>query len=417
MRARAVAGALALLSALGAPAIAGDAGPAASVAPAAAAAGDAVAAPTAGPTAAPAPLPPGTRSGLEIYRNFRDGLAEPACPADTSARWRRHFANAPEQLAAPGSDVLPLFGYVVDRLRAMHLPTEYALIPFVESGYRPGARSPHGPAGLWQFIALTARNHKVPVRAGYDGRLSPVDSTDAAVRYLRTLHGMFAGDWRLAVMAYNAGEYRVLGALKRAGQRPAEADPATLPMPQLTQAYVSKLRALSCILSEAAQGEQWLQAIDRPVPALTVAEVPMQVASLDAMAREHGADPALLRRLNPAHGASRIARAGGTPRILLAGTRPPAAVADSAAPGALRPPLASDEDISDAMADASDLVEMPPRTHVVARGDSAWSIARRHNLRVADLLARNGLDARSVLRPGMVLALDPSGPAATVVAE
>ena len=53
------------------------------------------------------------------------------------------------------------------------------------------------------------------MKPGYDGRLSPVDSTRAAVRYLKTLHGMFAGDWRLAVMAYNAGEYRVFGALRR----------------------------------------------------------------------------------------------------------------------------------------------------------------------------------------------------------
>ncbi|MFX7760059.1 transglycosylase SLT domain-containing protein, partial [Acinetobacter baumannii] len=87
--------------------------------------------------------------------------------------------------------LLPLFGYVVDALRDADLPTEYALIPFVESGYRPAARSPSGPAGLWQMIAVTARNHDVPIRDGYDGRLSPVDSTRAAVRYLKTLHGMF----------------------------------------------------------------------------------------------------------------------------------------------------------------------------------------------------------------------------------
>ncbi|MGJ4730672.1 transglycosylase SLT domain-containing protein, partial [Luteimonas sp. SDU101] len=367
-------------------------------------------------------LPAGTRSGLEIYRSFRDGLSAPACPADASDRWRRHFAHAPDQLVSPGSDVLPLFGYVVDRLREMHLPTEYALIPFVESGYRPAARSPQGPAGLWQFIALTARNHKVPVGAGYDGRLSPVDSTEAAVRYLRTLHGMFAGDWRLAVMAYNAGEYRVLGALRRTGQRPATADPDALPMPQITQAYVRKLQALSCVLAEAGDGADWLQALDRPVPVLTAAAVPVQVASLDALAREHGADPAQLRRLNPAHGNGRIARTGGTARVLLPTSLAPAVAASSVAASSVaasspKPALASDTDISDAMADASALVEPPPRTHVVARGDSAWRIARRYGLSLAELQSRNGLDARSVLKPGMRLAIDPAGTDPTVMAE
>src|SRR5690606_5681628 len=44
--------------------------------------------------AAPAALPPpGSRNGLEIYENFRDGLAQPECEADASALWRQHFAN------------------------------------------------------------------------------------------------------------------------------------------------------------------------------------------------------------------------------------------------------------------------------------------------------------------------------------
>ena len=358
--------------------------------------------------AAATPLPPGTRSGLDIYRSFREGLADPVCEPGASARWRQHFAHAPSQLATSSNDILPLFGYVVDRLREAHLPTEYALIPFVESGYRPGARSSQGPAGLWQFISLTARNHKVAVRPGYDGRLSPVDSTDAAVRYLKTLHGMFAGNWQLAVMAYNAGEYRLLGALRRAGQRPATADPASLPMPAITLAYVRKLHALSCVFEEAAD-QAWLQAMDRPVPILAAAEVPAHLATLDAVARDHGADAAQLRRLNPVFGDGRIARVGGRTRVLLPATQADSLVAAAAAPAApstvaMPAPHAAGE-FPDAMADASAHVAAP-RTHTVARGESAWAIARRHGLRVTDLLSRNGLDMRSVLRPGMVLLLD-----------
>ena len=156
------------------------------------------------PAALPAPL---TRNGHQIFASFREGLAMAQCDADaTSPRWRRQFAHAPSRLGNVEDDALPLFGYVVDELRAAGLPTEFALIPFVESGYRPGARNASGPAGLWQFIATTARNHRVPMESGYDGRLSAVDSTRAAVRYLKTLYGMFGGDWQLAVMAYNAGE-------------------------------------------------------------------------------------------------------------------------------------------------------------------------------------------------------------------
>src|SRR6478609_3448294 len=233
-----------------------------------------------------APATPATQNGRDVYARFRGGLADPSCDNDTdSARWRGHFAGTPARLVSADDDVLPLFAYVVDALRSAGLPTEYALIPFVESGYKPGARSAGGPAGLWQMIAVTARDHSIPIRAGYDGRLSPVDSTRAAVRYLKTLHGMFAGDWRLAVMAYNAGEYRVLGSLRRAGQNARNAKPETLPgLSPITHAYVQKLRALSCLLEQADDREEWLHSLDRPVAHLDAQVLPPAATTLDAWA-------------------------------------------------------------------------------------------------------------------------------------
>ncbi|MGQ4583158.1 transglycosylase SLT domain-containing protein [Lysobacter sp. F60174L2] len=259
-----------------------------------------------------------TRNGQEIYRQFRDGLATPTCGPEVSARWSKHFAAAPKRLAKADANTLALFGYVVDNLRKSSLPTEYALIPFVESGYKPAARSPAGPAGLWQMIKRTARDHDVPIRNGYDGRLSPVDSTRAAVRYLKTLHGMFAGDWRLAAMAYNAGEYRILGALKRGGQVARDARPAELPgLSGITRAYVRKLHALACVLTAAGDDEPWLQALDRPVPRLEVVTVPAGIDRIEAWAAANDQDAERLRRLNPAFADGRI-RHGATPARLLA---------------------------------------------------------------------------------------------------
>lgn len=261
--------------------------------------------------AVPATGTPDARTGVDIYEEFVGGLAQPACE-DASPRWESHFAHVPAQLAAADSEVLPLFAYVVDALRQAHLPTEYALIPFVESGYRPGARSASGPAGLWQFIALTARNHKIPMRPGFDGRLSPVEATRAAVRYLKTLHGMFAGDWRLAVMAFNAGEYRVLGALKRHDMRAADARPEALAsLSGITRAYVVKLHALSCLMVEAGRERDFREALDRPVARLVAIELPADAASLDAFAAREGLDAARLKRLNPAVAPQGTARAGG----------------------------------------------------------------------------------------------------------
>ncbi|MFC5594800.1 lytic transglycosylase domain-containing protein [Lysobacter niastensis] len=342
---------------------------------------------------------PTTRNGREIYEEFRSGLADPECePGATSPRWRQHFASAPKRMAADNDDLLPLFGYVVSALREASLPTEYALIPFVESGYRPGARSPSGPAGLWQMIAVTARDHAVPIRNGYDGRLSPIDSTRAAVRYLKTLHGMFAGDWRLAVMAYNAGEYRVLGSLKRSGQKARSATPEQLVgLSDITQAYVRKLHALSCLLEQADDREDWLQALDRPVPRLEALPVPDGIDSIGEWASRTGQDAAQLQRFNPVFTDGRIRRASGQPPRLLAVRADIAVERQTDAASAIQ---------ADAAA-ISTAVPTSARRHTVARGESVSTIARRYGIRVADLLQRNGLRPGSVLRPGQALLIDP----------
>lgn len=344
------------------------------------------------------------RNGREIYETFRAGLADPTCDAAaTNARWQKHFGHAPGQLARSNDDLLPLFGYVVDALREADLPTEFALIPFVESGYKPGARSASGPAGLWQFIAVTARNHGVPMRNGYDGRLSPVDSTQAAVRYLKTLHGMFGGDWRLAVMGYNAGEYRILQSMRRAGMNAQNARPAELPgLSGITYAYVEKLHALACIFQKADDREEWLRTLDREVPRLAAVPLPDDAANLDAYARSTGHDGALLKRLNPALAAG-LSR-GGKPLRLLA----PSATSSAVSAASLIASTASNVAIgaSDSAHAADQAKVAAGGTHTVRKGESAWTIAKRYGLRPRQLLSSNGLPDNAVLRPGMVLKLD-----------
>ena len=353
------------------------------------------------PPLEPASLPPAQqRSGLEIYQRFRDGLADPDCDsAATNGRWKKHFSHAPGQLAKSNDDLLPLFGYVVDALREANLPTEFALIPFVESGYKPGARSPSGPAGLWQFIGITARNHGVPMREGYDGRLSPVDSTQAAVRYLKSLHGMFGGDWRLAVMGYNAGEYRVLQSMRRAGMNARNARPAELPgLSGITYAYVEKLHALACIFQQADDREDWLERLDRPVPRLEPHTLPGDT-TLEQWAKRNDQSAALLRRLNPAL-AGKFSR-GQKPLRLLAPTESRGDISvDKAAADEGATPTGEPE------ATTASAPSATGRSHTVRKGESAWTISRRYGLKPQQLLARNGLKADAVLRPGMVLQLD-----------
>ena len=339
--------------------------------------------------AAPPALGAG-RSGGDIYAAFEAGLAEPGCAAGASPRWRMHYANATRRLANARDDAMPLFGYVVDAMRAQGLPTEYALIPFVESRYHPDARSNDGPAGLWQMIAATARRQGIPIRGGYDGRLSPVESTRAAVRYLKRLDRMFAGNWRLAAMAYNAGEGAVLSAIRRSGHGVHDADPGTLPgLSPITLAYARKLQALSCLLQEAHARAAWQAAIDRPVPLLVGVRLPGGSGSLDAWAARHKLDVDALRRMNPAF--PRGALTGRVPDLLA----PAIAPAEPPPARAFLPrtaPIARDNGWS-------------RRIHVVAPGETLAGIAHQNGLAAGALAARNGLREADAVRPGMVLDL------------
>jgi membrane-bound lytic murein transglycosylase D len=243
-------------------------------------------------------------------------------------------------------------------------------------------------------------------------------------------------------MAYNAGEYRVLGALKRGGQVARNATPETLPgLSPITQAYVRKLHALSCLLEQADDREEWLQALDRPVPRLQAVTVPDRVTDIASWARRNGQDAAQLQRLNPAFLGGRLTHADGKSARLLAVAADVAP--ESSASGALDSTTASTGTAaamtgSDAiptpaitaaapvttvdsgttssvspggMQAATSASVDPPvastgRRHTVVRGDSAWKISDRYGIRVPDLLQRNGLDSGSVLRPGKVLVID-----------
>ena len=46
-------------------------------------------------------------------------------------------------------------------------------------------------------------------------------------------------------------------------------------------------------------------------------------------------------------------------------------------------------------------------SHVIRRGDTLGAIARHYRLRLRDLLAWNGLNPRSILRPGQRIKLEP----------
>ncbi len=198
-----------------------------------------------------------TTTGADVLTRFESHLASPGCD-DASATWRRHYAPFVRRLIDPRDPALARFDYVLAQMAAAGLPSEYAIIPFVESHYEPDQRSSEGPAGLWQFTAATARLHGLKVGGGRDDRLSLEASTRAAVAYLKTLHRQFGGNWRTTVMAYNAGDGRMRMAQRRGGAG----------LSFITRIYPDKIHAIACDILDRGDSEHWKAPLQRPLPRL-----------------------------------------------------------------------------------------------------------------------------------------------------
>lgn len=225
---------------------------------------------------------------------WRDGLANPNCEG-AIPRWHRHYDRHVQRVLAGGDGPrLRLFAQVTSALRKAGLPTEYAIIPLLESDYDPRARSPWGQTGLWQFTAATARRHGLQVGDGNDQRLDPDASTRAAVAYLQRLHRMFGRDWRTTAMAYNAGD----GALRRARRSRSHAG-----LSSITRAYPDKLHTVACLLLAAAKRSD---APGRQVRADGRTHVVAAGDTLSGLARRYRVPIARLMARNRLHPGSRL---------------------------------------------------------------------------------------------------------------
>jgi len=168
---------------------------------------------------------------------------------DTQTQW---YASRPDYVQRMTDRSRLYLYHIVEQLEERHMPTELALLPFIESAYNPQALSVAKAAGMWQFVPTTGKDYNLKQNMFQDERRDVLASTDAALDYLSRLHDMF-GDWYLALAAYNWGEGNVQRAIARNAAQGLPTDYMSLRMPNETRNYVPKLQAVKNLIENPAQ--------------------------------------------------------------------------------------------------------------------------------------------------------------------
>jgi len=287
--------------------------------------------------------------------------------------------------------------YVDAEFTRLGVPVDLAALPHVESSYNSDARSHVGASGIWQFTPSTGRRF-LHVDHVLDERNDPFLATTAAGKLLAYNYSI-AGNWPMAITAYNHG----LAGVRRAMQKFGDHSYADILRKYDGRTFGFASRNFYVAFLAARQVDQ---NPDRFFPGL-VPYRPVDYAMVrldayvpaDAIASALGVAEDDLARHNPAlqstiwQGSKYLPR-GYTVRMpasMLKGT-----MADL---------------VAALPADARFDKQLPDLFHTVARGDTLSEIADTYDTRVSTLVALNNLSSSNRIRAGQRIRLPAAGPA------
>jgi hypothetical protein len=188
------------------------------------------------------------------------------------------------------------FPYIEKKLVEADMPEDLKYLAVAESSLLTHARSRKGAIGAWQFMARTARKNGLRRDHIVDERLDFERSTEAAIKYLKRLKGIF-GTWTLALAAYNCGDVR----LKREIKEQKVRDFYRLKLPLETERFIFRIAAIKTIMENPKRygynlKPEWVY---RPIKCDTVPvsiRIPLHITEV---AQALGTDLKLLKELNP----------------------------------------------------------------------------------------------------------------------
>ncbi|MGZ3235886.1 MAG: transglycosylase SLT domain-containing protein [Burkholderiaceae bacterium] len=207
----------------------------------------------------------------DIWIRIRKGFGIPNLDNPLVVNQINWYSTRPDYIQRTTTRASLYLYHVVEELEKRNMPTELALLPFIESAFNPQAYSSAKAAGMWQFIPSTGRDFNLKQNVFKDERRDVIASTDAALNYLQKLYGMF-GDWQLVLAAYNWGEGSVQRAINRnrAAGKPIDFNSLSPQMPLETRNYVPKLQAVKDIITTPEQYSITLPKVDNQPYFVTV---------------------------------------------------------------------------------------------------------------------------------------------------
>lgn len=182
-----------------------------------------------------------------------------------------------------------------EELAAHCMPLELKFLPVIESALNPVAKSRARACGLWQFMYGTGKMYKLEINSYIDERFDPARSTQAAVRYLNDLYGIYE-DWILVIAAYNCGPGNVNKAIRRSGGKKNYWD-IYYHLPKETRGYVPAFIAAIYAFNYAEAHN--VRPIQTNLPMLCDTIVVNESLHFDQIAKNMDVSLEELRDLNP----------------------------------------------------------------------------------------------------------------------
>ncbi len=249
----------------------------------------------------------------DLWDRIRRGFAMPDLQHELVQDREQWYAARPDYMQRMTERSSKYLFHIVEELERRGMPTELALLPYIESAFNPQAVSSAKAAGMWQFMPATGNYFDLKQNAFRDDRRDVLASTRAALDYLQKLYNMF-GDWHLALAAYNWGEGSVGRAIARNQKQGLGTSYTDLNMPAETRMYVPKLQAVKNIVANPEAFRTELPLIENH-PYFQTVDITHDI-DVALVAQLAGIREDDFRALNPSFNKP-VILAAGTPQILL----------------------------------------------------------------------------------------------------